>query len=403
MMATAIQFSDDTTEPRDLLIKKAASLVPFLKEHAQNTETKRRLLDETHELFLEAGFYRALQPKRYGGMELDFGAHTLFSRELGKGCASSAWVAVILACHGWMGGMMPDDCQAEIWADDPKTLVATSFLATDTKVERRGEELLVSGRWRFSSGVNFCKWALLILPIPKEDGEGPPDVYFVMVDLADCIVEDTWHSNGLTGSGSNDILVDQVLVPKHRMLDTKVTRGFETPGSVAAGGSYLYRLPLFAISPFNLIGPAMGAARGALEDMILDMKSRQTVTGANLTKVATVHERIARAAALVDAADAVIERQLDHVVAKGKAGQEYSIEERVRYRINLGHSAKMCCDAVDTLLPLSGGRGLETTHPMQRAWRDVHAIAQHFGLVWDIQSSFYGNVALGHGCPDPKI
>ena len=402
-MATALKISGDKRVHQVSLIKKANEMIPYLKQHANETENNRRMLEETHERFLDAGFYSALQPARYGGLELDFGAHTLFSRELGKGCASSAWVAAILACHGWMGGMMPDECQAEIWEHDPQTCVATSFLAAGTKVERRGEEFLISGRWRFSSGVDFCKWALLILPVPQPEGKGPPDVYFVMVDLADCLVEDTWQSNGLKGSGSNDIVVDNVLIPKHRMLDARLTKGCGTPGSEAAGGGYLYGLPLFAISPFNLIGPAMGAARGALEDMIADMKSRQSVTGADLTKVSTVHERIARAAALLDAADAVIERQLEGIVSKGRAGEEYSIEERVRYRINLGHSAKMCCDAVDTLLPLSGGRGLETTHPMQRAWRDVHAIAQHFGLVWDIQSSFFGSVALGHGCPDPKI
>lgn len=400
-MATALQ-NDDKTVQEAALIKKAAELVPFLKERAMATEERRRVLDETDEAFREAGFYRALQPKRYGGMELDFGSHTFFARELGKGCASSAWIATILACHGWMGGMMPDEAQAEIWEDDPTVTVATSFLGTETRAERRGDDIRISGRWRFSSGVDVCKWALLLIPVFNEEGKGPPDVYFAMVDLADCRIEDTWHSNGLTGSGSNDIVVDDVLVPKHRLLDAKTTKGQGTPGS-AAGGGYLYRLPMLAISPFNLIGPAMGAARGALEDMIEDMTSRQSVTGADLTRVATVHERISRAAALVDAADAVIERQRAEVVAKGQADEEYTIEDRVRYRINLGHSAKMCCDAVDTLLPLSGGRGLEVTHPMQRAWRDVHAIAQHFGLAWDIQSGMYGHVALGHDCPDPKL
>ena len=43
--------------------------------------------------------------------------------------------------------------------------------------------------------------------------------------------------------------------------------------------SYLYRLPLFAVFPFNIIGPALGAARGALDDVIEDLTSRQSVTG----------------------------------------------------------------------------------------------------------------------------
>ena len=91
------------------------------------------------------------------------------------------------------------------------------------------------------------------------------------------------------------------------------------------------------------------------------------------------------------------------IVTKGSAGEDYSMQVRARYRLNLGHVAQSCCEAVDELLPLTGGRGLETTHPMQRAWRDVHAVAQHIGLVWDLQTGLYGNVLLGHGSPDPKL
>ena len=91
------------------------------------------------------------------------------------------------------------------------------------------------------------------------------------------------------------------------------------------------------------------------------------------------------------------------IVSKGKAGEAFELAERRRYRLNLGHVAQNCCDAVDTLLPLTGGRGLETSHPMQRAWRDVHAISQHIGLVWDLQTGLYGNILLGHGSPDPKL
>ena len=95
----------------------------------------------------------------------------------------------------------------------------------------------------------------------------------------------------------------------------------------------------------------------ALADMIGDMKSRQSVTGEDSTKVSTVYERVAREVALLDAADAVIDRQLEGIVLKGRAGEEYSIEERVRYCVNLGHSTQMSCDSMDTLFPLSVGRG----------------------------------------------
>ena len=101
----------------------------------------------------------------------------------------------------------------------------------------------------------------------------------------------------------------------------------------------------------------MGAAQGALADMTGDMKSRQSVTGGGSTKVSTVYERVALAVALLEAADAVIDRQMEGIVFKGRAGEEYSIEERVKCCVNLGHSAQMCCDSWILLLPLSAERG----------------------------------------------
>ena len=384
------------------LVDRARDLGPVLVERARQAELDRRVSKETDRDFREAGFYRALQPARYGGMELDYGAQTAFARELGRSCASSAWVGGILACHGWVAGMFPDQAQGEIWGDDADVAVATSFLPVGVSAEREGDDLHISGRWRFSSGVDHCGWAVLMVPVPAEGGNGPPDPVFAMVDLAHCKVEDAWNSAGLTASGSNDIVVESAVIPPYRMMRVRDLRGEATPGS-DTHGSYLYRLPLFAVFPFNIIGPALGAARGALDAVIADLTSRQSVTGADLSRVATVHQRIGKATALLDAADAVMAQLRGEIVSKGQAGEAFEMVERGRYRLNLGHVAQNCCDAVDELLPLTGGRGLETSHPMQRAWRDVHAVSQHIGLVWDLQTGLYGNILLGHGSPDPKL
>ena len=384
------------------LVERAREMVPALRDRAMRAERERRLPAETDVAFREAGFYRALQPARYGGLELDYGVQTAFARELGHGCASSAWVGGILACHGWMAGMLPDEAQAEIWGDNPLVAIATSFLPVGVRVERKGDALRVAGRWRFSSGVDHCAWAILLVIVPPASGEGPPDPVFALVDLSECRVEDAWNSAGLAGTGSNDIVANGVDIPPHRMMRAMALRGEATPGSVAHD-SYLYRLPLFGVFPFNIIGPALGAARGAVDNVIDDLTSRKPVTGADLSRMGTVHQRLGRATAQVDAADAVVAQIRGEIVTKGRAGEEFSLEDRARYRLNLGHVAQMCCDAVDTLLPLTGGRGLETSHPMQRAWRDVHAVAQHVGLVWDVQTGLYGHVRLGHGSPDPKL
>ena len=132
------------------LVEKAKRLAPQLADRARQAELDRRISDQTNTDFRDAGFYRALQPARYGGFELDYGAQTAFSRELGRVCASSAWVAGILACHGWIGGMFPDEAQGEIWSDDVDATIATSFLPVGVEVEGRGEGIRISGRWRIS-------------------------------------------------------------------------------------------------------------------------------------------------------------------------------------------------------------------------------------------------------------
>lgn len=392
----------DKAALEEQLVDRARDLGPVLIKRARQAELDRRISTDTDRDFREAGFYRVLQPARYGGMELDYGAQTAFARELGRACASSGWVGGIIACHSWMAGMFPDEAQAEIWGDDADIALATSFLPVGVSVERNGAELNISGRWRFSSGVDLCGWAILLVFVLAEGGNGPPDPVFALVDLAECRVENAWNSAGLAATGSNDIVVESAVIPPHRMMQVLELRGDTTPGS-DAHNSYLYRLPLFAVFPFNIIGPALGAARGALDAVIVDLTSRQSVTGADLSRVATVHQRIGKATALLDAADAVTAQLRSEIVSKGKAGEAFEMAERGRYRLNLGHVAQNCCDAVDTLLPLTGGRGLETSHPMQRAWRDVHAVSQHIGLVWDLQTGLYGNILLGHGSPDPKL
>ena len=384
------------------LVARARDLAPVLAERAAQAERDRRISKDTDRDFRDAGIYRALQPTRYGGMELDYGAQTLIARELGRGCASSGWVGGILACHAWMAGMYPDEAQAEIWGDDPDVAIATSFLPVGAEIEECGSTLQISGRWRFSSGVDHCGWAILQANVPNKGGNGPPDPVFVLVDLAECDIEDAWNSAGLAATGSNDIVVKDADIPPYRMMRVLELRGDATPGSLAHD-SYLYRLPLYAVFSFNIIGPALGAARGALQTVIEGMTQHRPVTGADLTRVATVHQRIGKATALLDSADAMIAQLRSEIVAKGQAGEEFEMTDRARYRLNIGHVAQTCCDAVDELLPLTGGRGLETSHPMQRAWRDVHAVVQHIGLVWDVQTGLYGNVVFGHGSPDPKL
>jgi 3-hydroxy-9,10-secoandrosta-1,3,5(10)-triene-9,17-dione monooxygenase len=387
---------------RSELLEGARNLVPTLRSRAAEAERLRRMPDKTIADFRAAKFYQALQPARYGGLELPFGVHTEFSAELARGCASSAWHAVVVACHAWVGGMFPPDAQEELWADDPTTLIATSFRPDRISVEREGEGLRISGRWKFSSGVDVCSWAMLTLGVPPESGAGRSEPCLALVPLSACVVEDTWFASGLAATGSNDIVIQDHVVPPHRLVAFEELRGGPSPGSAVNPG-YLYRLPIYGMFSFNLIGCAIGTARGAVEALIERIRDRESVTGAQIGALPSAQLRVAEAQAEVDAATALMLRNLDEIHRNGEAGEVQNLDDRVRYRRDNAFAAQLSTRAVDRIYPLLGGAGLASDDPIQRAWRDVHAIAQHIALIWDLQGGVWGAVALGQPCPDPRI
>jgi alkylation response protein AidB-like acyl-CoA dehydrogenase len=386
----------------DELVARAAAMVPAQRQRAAATEAQRRVGKESAQEFRAAGFFRVLQPKRYGGYEAPFGTHMRIAAELGRGCASSAWVASVIAVHSWIVGMFPPAAQDEVWGDDHGALVATSFLPAGAKAERVGNGIVLNGRWKFSSGVDLCQWAIPLVDLPPRESGGKSELGLALIPLRDCKTEDTWYTSGLAGTGSNDFLAESLFVPDHRVIAVSALRGGDTPGS-AINPSPFYRLPLWTFFPFALIGAGLGAAKGALEQIADGLANRKSIAQVKIAEQQSVQLRIARATAQIIAAEALLLQDLQAVNRDAAAGVIPDMPQRLRYRLDLSYAIELCVNAVDTLYPLLGGRGLVATDPVQRAWRDVHAVSQHIALVWDVTAGLYGAVRLGFPCADPKI
>lgn len=195
---------------RATLVERAAALVPALRERAAKTEELRRLPDETVADLVDTGLLRCLQPRRFGGYELDYGCQLDLAAELGRGCGSTAWVAVLLACHPWLLGMFEPEAQEEVWGDDPDTLVATSWGVQQVEAAAVDGGLQVRGHWKYSSGIDHCRWVQVFAPVPEEGGVRPT---IALVPSTDFRVERTWSAHGLAGTGSNDVVMDGAFVP----------------------------------------------------------------------------------------------------------------------------------------------------------------------------------------------
>jgi resorcinol 4-hydroxylase (FADH2) len=383
------------------LLAKARAMAPVLRERAAAAERLRRIPDETDAEFRAAGFYRVLQPARYGGFECRYGLHTMLAAEAARGCASSGWALSITACHSWIFGMFPRQAQDEFWGLDSSRTVASSFLPVGPSVVPEAGGIRLKGRWRFSSNVDHCQAAVVTAMVPGAEG-APPRQHFVLVNRDQYEIEDTWNVVGLAATGSNDIVVKDAFVPAHRMLDVMSTREGGTPGA-AANPHYLFSLPLFAPFAHSLVGPAIGAALGALDQIIESLVGKTSVANVRLAEQQTIQTRVAEAAAEIEAARALLQADRARINDMGRLRLLPDAEMRVRWRLDVGYAAKLCVQALERLLPIVGGRGLELSDPFQRAWRDAHAVAQHIALVWDLQALNYGAVRLGGKPADPRI
>ena len=384
------------------VLKEAQKMLPFLSSTAFTTQQSRRLLPEVHSAFLNAGFYKIMQPKAYGGLELEFGSQTQLGIVLAQACGSSSWVATLLACHAWILGMFPKQAQDDVWGINPNALIASSFMADQPKVKKVPEGLILSGRWKFSSGVDYGDWNILLAHCPDPNDSANKLSFYVLLPKKDYVIEDVWNSAGMSGTGSNDIVLKEVLIPEHRLLNAMKLTGGQTPGSEINKG-YLYQQPMFGTFSFNLIGNVIGLAKGAANVVLESLKARIALTGATVSANQSIKLRVAEALAEISAAQALVERNLQEIILSGKSQQAIDISTRARYRGENGFASKLCVSAVERLLPVLGARGLESENAFQRIWRDINAVSQHIALTWDVQGTIYGSVALGYDCPDPRV
>ena len=387
--------TDQRASPRfDELLARAEALVPALRERAPRAEQLRRLPDETIAELHESGLFRMLQPSRVGGSELPYRALFELTSVIGQGCGSTAWVLANLAAHHWLLGMWHPEAQHEIWGQSPDSLISSALIFPRGRAKRVEGGYRLSGRWPFSSGIDPSTWNMFGAVVSDEDtGQNEPRMF--LVPARDYSVIDTWQVIGLAATGSKDVEVADVFVPAYRTLAIERIKGGPNRGSELNPGT-LYKLPAISLFGFAIAGVLLGIARGAVQNFVETTRSRHSAyTGRSIADFSNIQVDLSEAAALVDAAEAIVLRDCDEATRITEAGVVPSIEQRARYRRDGAFAATLCTKAVDLLFAASGGGAIYERNPIQRAFRDVHAANAHYVLNWGVSGAVYGRVALG--------
>ena len=377
-------------------------LAPKLRERAALAERSRRIPDETLQELHASGLMRVLQPRRAGGSELPWVSLIDIGSGLAAACASTAWNWVNYAVHHWMLAFWPVATQDEIWNADRDMLIASSVVFPAGKASRAPGGYRLSGRWPFSSGVDQSLWNMLGGIV--QDGERPGEYRIFLLARDDYRILDNWHVMGLCATGSNDVEAKDVFVPEARTLAVDATRGGATHPGAEVNPSPIFRIPIFATFPYMLTGVALGVAQGAYDDFLAGMRNRVArYSGKQLADMTAIQVKIAEAASCIDIARTIMRMHCEEAQSFADRNEIPDLATKVRWRRDGAFTAGLCERAVDVLFKCGGGGALFDDHPLQRAFRDVHAATAHISMIWEPQATTFGRVALGLPSDNPTL
>jgi 3-hydroxy-9,10-secoandrosta-1,3,5(10)-triene-9,17-dione monooxygenase len=217
----------------------------------------------------------------------------------------------------------------------------------------------------------------------------------LMLPRSDYEIEDTWFVSGLRGTGSKDILVDNVFVPEYRTVPMQDMREGRSPGR-KIHNTPNYRIPQQSILPFTLASPILGMAQGAIN--AFEDRMRHSVTareGNKLAEIQYIQIRLGKAAAEVWAARSIMRQDCQEIFSRARRDEMPTMDDRARYRRDQAYVAKLSVRAINRLFEVSGGHALFDSSAIQRFHRDAHAASHHVGLAWEIMAEQYGRVRLG--------
>jgi 3-hydroxy-9,10-secoandrosta-1,3,5(10)-triene-9,17-dione monooxygenase len=352
----------------------------MLRERAAQVEADRRVSRETIARLEGAGLLKLTKAKRFGGLEHGPSALLRVGFELGRGCASTAWCAMIANCNAWFASYWSIEAQRDVWEAGTSSLLAGTVVPTG-QCEPADGGFRISGQWPFASNCDNSDWYFVSAMLPEGQGPG----WFLTPASTLAIEQESWRVAGLQGTGSKTLAAKQpVFVPAHRVVRfgdvlAGTTPGAAIPDNVLAG---------FGFSTFGgvaLVAPLLGAAQGALDWFIEAMPAKKAAVarpGAPATAAENPfnQERAGRASAGIDAALALLSAELRASEEIILAGRPLDVDRRVRMRRSIGFGARRAVEAVNLLFDAAGASSASIDVPIQRFWRDVNAGARHVSL-----------------------
>jgi len=376
------------------LVARAEAMIPWLREQADAVEQARMVPKATIAAFQDAGFFKILQPTRWGGYEMNPNVLNKVLMELARGCPSSAWNVMVLGVHPFEVGLLEPRCGDELWGEDGSTLVSSSYAPFGTvKAEAGGYRL--NGEWLTSSGCDHAAGGAFVGGRVTE-ANGEVTFRSFWIQASDFEIVDDWFVVGLAGTGSKKLVIKDVFVPEYRSHAIGAY-GEESHGHV----NNLYKMPFFYVFYAAVSSVIIGMARGMVDLYVEHMVPRQNINQAVGAAVLDpfIKGRLGEAYAKILGSTARVLQNTDEAWSYASQGKLVPVDVRVRHFATNQFTGGECFDAAHMIFKKTSTRGVWMSSPMQRQMRDILVGANHITQNQDNIGDLLGGQLLGNPLP----
>ncbi len=362
----------------------AREIAPMLRARAAEIERARRLPEDLSATMAEGGLFRISLPNSLGGFEVEATTMLETIEEVGKADGSAAWCVMVASTSALVAAYLEEEAASAVFGDDPLIITGGVFAPRGAASTVEGG-YRVSGRWPFASGCQNCCW-LMGGSLISAEGK-PPEARLMLFPASKATIHDTWFTSGLCGTGSHDIEVHDLLVPRAFSVSPAT--------ELARLTSPLYAFPFFGLLALGIAAVTLGIARAAADEFAR-IASEKTPFGAKkpLSSRPAVQTQLAEIEATIRSARSFFYDVVGAASRSAASRGEVSIHQRAELRLAACHATTSAARAVDIAYGGAGASSIYSASPLQRHFRDVHVATQHV-MVSPTLQELAGRVLAG--------
>jgi alkylation response protein AidB-like acyl-CoA dehydrogenase len=359
-------------------LEAALALAPRIRARAAWIDAERRLPDDLVQDLAGAGLFRMAVPREEGGSGADLLTVLRTIEAVSRADGSTGWCVAMGVNTFRHSAQFSAPVRRELFASDPVGVSAGSSTPRGVALAVPGG-YRVTGRWPFASGCmhatslhGACRVlegdAARLLP----NGEQEVRIaYFYPKAAAE--IEDTWHVSGMRGTGSHDVVVEDLFVPEERTFSAAERRARVT-GPVNG-------IPGFDLAGCGFACVGLGVARAAI-DALVELAAAKTPRHATtlLRDRPQVQAQVGEAEAVLRAGRAFLFEVAGAMGQDAAAGRPITEPQRARLRLAMTHAAQGAARATHLMSVAAGTTSIFTSSPLERYSRDAEVVTRHVQL-----------------------